>query len=129
MPMAEPDDADRPGDERSPDALADADRARVAAANQLARDRSMIAHGRRIGGVPGAMVAGAMIAIRDVYEGPKRDDGSVVVDAPSEPHDVDRDGVSLTSDEVGGVHDVTVPAQPRRDPVPPGRRTSRRRRG
>ena len=63
------------------------------AANQLARDRSMIAHGRRIGGVPGAIVAGAMIAVRDIYEGPKRDDGSVVVDAPSEPHDVDRDGV------------------------------------
>ena len=51
-------------------ARADADRERVAAANKAARDRSMIAHGRRIGGVPGAIVAGAMIAIRDIYEGP-----------------------------------------------------------
>ena len=42
----------------------------------------MVAYGRRIGGVPGAIVAGAMIALRDIYEGPKRDDGSVVVDAP-----------------------------------------------
>lgn len=109
------------------DALADADRERVLAANQLARDRSMIAHGRRIGGVPGAIVAGAMIAIRDVYEGPKRDDGSVVVDSPSEPHDVDRDGVTLSSDEIGGAQDLAVPAQPRREPVV-ARRASRRRR-
>ena len=90
-------------------------------------NRSMVAHGRRIGGVPGAIVAGAMIAVRDIYEGPKRDDGSVVVDAPSEPHDVDRDGVTLTSEEIGGVHDLAVPAQPRREPVV-GRRNSRRRR-
>jgi hypothetical protein len=119
--MAEHDDAE------PIDALADADRQRVLAANQLARDRSMIAAGRRIGGVPGAIVAGAMIAIRDVYEGPKRDDGSVVVDSPSEPHDVDRDGVTLSTDDIGGDHDLAVPAQPRRQPVV-ARRASRRRR-
>ena len=107
------------------DSMADADRARVLAANRLERDRSMIAHGRRIGGVPGAIVAGAMIAVRDIYEGPKRDDGSVVVDAPSEPHDVDRDGVTLSSEEIGGAQDLAVPAQPRREPVV--RRRSRRR--
>ena len=108
-------------------ARADADRQRVAAANKAARDRSMIAHGRRIGGVPGAIVAGAMIAIRDIYEGPKRDDGSVVVDAPSDPHDVDRDGVRFRADEIGGPDDVAVPAQPRREPISPPRRRSRRR--
>ncbi len=106
---------------------ADADRARVEAANKLARDRSMIEQGRRIGGVAGAALAGAMIAIRDVYEGPKRDDGSVVVDAPSEPHDVDRDGVELRATEIGGVDDVAVPAQPRLPPVVVARRRSRRR--
>ena len=109
------------------DAVADADRERVLAANQLERNRSMIAHGRRIGGVPGAIVASAMIAVRDIYQGPKRDDGSVVVDAPSEPHDVDRDGVTLPAEEIGGAHDLAVPAQPRRQPVV-GRRNSRRRR-
>lgn len=106
--------------------IAEIDRARVAAANKLARDRSMVEHGRRIGGIPGAALAGAMIAIRDVYEGPKRDDGSVVVDAPSEPHDVDRDGVDLSVADVGGSHDVTVPAQPRLAPVTSTRRRSRR---
>jgi hypothetical protein len=110
------------------DAQAEADRARVEAANKLNRDRSMIEHGRRIGGVPGAMMAGAMIAIRDVYEGPKRDNGQVVVDAPSEPHDVDRHGVKLPAAEIGGLDDVAVPAQPRHEPISPPRRRGRRRR-
>ncbi|MGH9270734.1 MAG: hypothetical protein ACRDZ2_05635 [Ilumatobacteraceae bacterium] len=107
------------------DERADEDRARVQAANQLARDRSMIEHGRRMGGAAGAALAGAMIAVRDIYEGPKRDDGQVVVDAPSEPHDVDRDGVELTADEVGGIDAVAVPAQPR---LPPITRSNTRRR-
>ena len=105
--------------------IAEADRRRVAEANEAERNRSMIAQGRRIGGLPGAMVAGAMIAVRDVYEGPKRDEAPVVVDAPSEPHDIDRDGVPLAAEEIGGAEGVTVPAQPRRDPVV--RRRSRRR--
>jgi hypothetical protein len=36
--------------------------------------------------------------------------------------------VRLEADEVGGGHDIDVPAQPRRAPIVPGRRTSRRRR-
>jgi hypothetical protein len=99
----------------------------VRAAEKAGRDRSMIAHGRRIGGVPGAAIAGAMIALRDIYEGPKRDDGVVVVDAPSEPHDVDRDGMELAHDEIGGSLDVSAPAQPRRPPVVAQRRRSRSR--
>jgi hypothetical protein len=91
------------------------------------RDRSSIEQGRRMGGLPGAMMAGAMIALRDIYEGPKRDDGVVTVDAPSEPHDVDRDGVELTVADIGGDTDVEVPAQPRLEPVVAARRRSRRR--
>ena len=97
------------------------------AAAKVDRDRSSVEQGRRIGGLPGAMMAGAMIALRDIYEGPKRDDGAVVVDAPSEPHDVDRDGVELRADDIGGADDVGVPAQPRRAPVISTRRRSRRR--
>ena len=59
------------------------------------RNRSMRERGRQIGGTPGAVMAGMMIALRDIYESPKRDNGSVVVDSPSEPHDVDRDGLEL----------------------------------
>lgn len=96
-------------------------------AAKVDRDRSSVEQGRRIGGLPGAMMAGAMIALRDIYEGPKRDDGVVTVDAPSEPHDVDRDGVELGAEEIGGSDDVEVPAQPRRPPVISARRRSRRR--
>jgi hypothetical protein len=100
----------------------------VAEAVKAERDRSSIEQGRRIGGLPGAMVAGALLALRDIYESPKRDDGQVVVDAPSEPHDVHRDGVTLGAAEIGGVDDVAVPAQPRQAPVLSSRRRSRRRR-
>ena len=54
-------------------------------------------------------MAGAMIAIRDIYEGPPKDEGQVVVDAPTEPEDVDRDGVDLEATVVGGTQDLTVP--------------------
>ena len=109
------------------DALADAERRLLADANTQARNAAMIARGRQIGGVAGAALAGAMIAIRDVYEGRPKDEGSVVVDAPTEPEDIDADGVALAADEVGGQHDLAVPPQPRRAPIVSGRRTSRRR--
>ena len=40
-----------------------------------------------------------------------------MVDAPTEPHDVDRDGVELTADDIGGLDDVVIPAQPSRPPL------------
>ena len=105
----------------------EADVEAVAKAAKAERDRSSIEQGRRIAGLPGAMMAGAMLALRDIYEGPKRDDGVVTVDAPSEPHDVDRDGVELPAAEIGGDDDVAIPAQPRLEPVVSARRRSRRR--
>jgi hypothetical protein len=109
------------------DAIAESDRARVHAANELDRNRSMVAEGRRKGGAVGAAMAGAMIALRDIMEGPKKDEGVVVVDSPTDPIDLDEDGVRLDADEVGSAHDIDVPAQPRRAPIV-GRRASRRRR-
>jgi hypothetical protein len=124
----EVDEVDADEEQRRAAAVAEAERRLLADANEVARDNAMRDRGRKIGGAAGAALAGAMIAIRDIYEGkPKRDDGQVVVDAPSEPHDVDRDGVTLPAEEVGGLDDVAVPAQPRRPPVVSGRRRSRRR--
>jgi hypothetical protein len=117
-----------PEEQERLDAIAEADRARVKAANELARNQSMVAEGRRKAGAVGAMMAGAMIAIRDIYEGPKKDDGVAVVESPTDPVDLDEDGVRLEAEEVGSAHDIDVPAQPRRAPIVPGRRTSRRRR-
>ncbi len=88
--------------------------------------------GRQIGGVPGAMIAGLMIALRDIYEPPpKRDDGIPMVEAPGDPHDVDRDGMDLAAADIGGGDDVTVAALERRPPIVGargGRRSRRLRR-
>jgi hypothetical protein len=81
------------------------------------RNRSMRDRGRQIGGTPGAVMAGMMIALRDIYESPKRDNGSVVVDSPSEPHDVDRDGLDFGASEVGSDADIAIAAQESRPPI------------
>jgi hypothetical protein len=66
-----------------------------------ARRVSMIEAGRRKGGVLGAAAAGAMLGLRDVYEGPPKDDAIVVVDeAPGDPLDIDLDGIPGTVDDV-----------------------------
>ena len=82
-----------------------------------ARNRSMRERGRQIGGTPGAVMAGMMIALRDIYESPKRDNGSVVVDSPSEPHDVDRDGLEFEAGDIGSDADITIAAQEPRPPI------------
>lgn len=74
---------------------------------RLARQRqSSIEAGRRVGGVAGAAMAGAMIAVAEIYEGPPKDDAPVTVEASSDPEDLDRDGISV---DVDGV-EVAAPA-------------------
>ena len=51
---------------------------------------------RKRQGVAGAMLAGAMIAVRDILEMPK-DDEAVVIEASSEPEDVD-EGMNFVVD-------------------------------
>jgi hypothetical protein len=76
-----------------------------------ARRLSMIEAGRRKGGVLGAAAAGAMLGIRDVYEGPRKDDDIVIVsEVPGDPEDIDLDGIS------GRVADVDFWAPPPGDP-------------
>ncbi|MEP1125868.1 MAG: hypothetical protein ABJH68_18465 [Ilumatobacter sp.] len=61
---------------------------------------SSIAAGRRKGGVMGAAMAGAMLAIQEIYEGPKKDDMVAVSESPDEPGDIDTDGILV---QVGDV--------------------------
>ena len=75
---------------------------------------SSIEAGRRKGGVAGAAMAGAMLALRDIYEGPTKEEIPIEVEASGEPHDLDRDGVDLTVDGV----DVSSPPLERKDPLP-----------
>ncbi len=81
---------------------------------RLARQRlSAIEAGRRKGGAAGAAMAGAMLAVAEIYEGPPKEDAPVTVEASSDPIDVDKDGIDLTVGEVG----VGSPALERLDPV------------
>lgn len=81
---------------------------------QLAAQRlSAIEAGRRKGGVAGAAMAGAMLVVSEIYEGPRKDDKPVTVEASSDPDDLDLDGIDVTVGEV----DVSSPALPRVDPV------------
>jgi hypothetical protein len=69
----------------------------VAAAHRV----SMIQAGRRKGGVLGAAAAGAMIGLRDVYEGPpKQDDIVIEIESSGKLDDIDVDGISGTVDDV-----------------------------
>ena len=67
-----------------------------------ARRVSSIEAGRRKGGTVGAAMAGAMIALGDIYQGVDRDDVEVVSESPDDPTDIDRDGIRI---DIG---DVTV---------------------
>lgn len=115
--MPEPLDADAVFGSDSADALdaelaASIDVSRIEAEERAAARRlSMIEAGRRKGGLLGAAAAGAMIGLRDVYEGPPKDDDIVIVsEAPGDPEDIDVDGIT------GRVADVDFWAPPPHDP-------------
>jgi len=81
---------------------------------RLAEQRaSAIEAGRRKGGAAGAAMAGAMMAVAEIYEGPPKEDAPVTVEASSDPNDIDADGVEVTVGEV----DVAAPPLERLDPV------------
>ncbi len=112
--------ADAPDAERDADVAATLD-AELAASIDVqrieaeeaaaARRLSMIEAGRRKGGLLGAAAAGAMIGLRDVYEGPPKEDDIVVVsEAPGDPEDIDVDGIT------GRVDDIDFWAPPPGDP-------------
>jgi len=123
----EPDELDEPdeaaaGDRASAGVLdrampdtEDADQAfiRAAEAQTAAARSAAIAAGRRKGGVAGAALAGAMFAVAEIYEGPRKEKSSVVVEASSDPKDLDADGLEVTVGEVS----VATPALERLEPV------------
>lgn len=75
---------------------------RIEAEERVASQRlSMIAAGRRKGGVLGAAAAGAMIGLRDIYEGPPPQDDIVIeIESSGAPTDIDVDGIAGTVEDV-----------------------------
>ncbi len=53
---------------------------------------------RKKHGVAGAMLAGAMIAIRDILETPKDDEPAITIGASGEPGDIDNEGMQFVVD-------------------------------
>ena len=87
----------------------------------IAKRLSTIEAGRRKGGILGAAMAGAMLGLRDIYDGPPKDDTIVaIVESPDEPVDIDTDGIEVS------VGDVDVWAPPPHAPRRRGRRSARR---
>jgi hypothetical protein len=81
---------------------------------RLATARSnAIAAGKRKGGIAGAAMAGAMFAVSEIIEGPPKEDAPVTVEASSDPHDLDTDGLDVTVDGI----EVGSPPLERLDPV------------
>lgn len=66
---------------------------------------SSIEAGRRKAGVAGAALAGSMLVLREIYEGPPRDEIPIEIEASGVPHDIDRDGITMTVDGI----DVAAP--------------------
>ena len=101
-------------DETLDDDAAEDDAALAAYEERLAAQRVWaIAAGRRKGGLAGAAMAGAMLAVSDIIEGPPKEDTPVTVEASSDPHDLEKDGFGATVDGV----DVEAPPLERLDPV------------
>jgi len=91
--------------------LADVDVAAIVEEERIAARRlSAIEAGRRKGGILGAAAAGAMIGLRDIYEGPPKEDEIVMVsESPGEPGDIDKDGIEIT---IGDIDVWAPPSSP-----------------
>jgi hypothetical protein len=63
-------------------------------------DAQMLQSARRRAGTPGVILAGAMLGLRDVLEGKPKEDVAVVVASPTEPTDIDNDGIAVTAGDV-----------------------------
>ena len=101
--------------------LADLDVAAIIAEEEIAARRlSAIEAGRRKGGILGAAAAGAMLGIRDIYEGPPKEDEIVMVaESSGEPGDIDTDGIEVTVGEVDVWAPPPLPTQASKRPEPP----------
>ena len=110
-PDADPDIVSMTDEERS--TVAHNEMIKAYEARLAEQRRSAIEAGRRKGGVVGAGMAGAMLAVAEIYEGPPKEDAPVTVEASSDPTDIDKDGLDVTVGEV----DVASPPLERLDPV------------
>lgn len=76
-----------------------------------------VRHARQRHGLAGGILASAMLGIDQAVNGRKpREEAPIVVDANSDPTDIDTDGISVELDDHEHVAFV-APALPRRTPI------------
>ena len=56
--------------------------------------------GRKKAGTGGAMMAGVMLALQEIYEAPVQEEVHVIFEASGEPHDLETDGVQFSLGDV-----------------------------
>ena len=78
---------------------------------------------RRRHGTAGAILAAGMFGVDIALGRPPKEEAPIVVASPTEPTDIDADGIHVPVDEVRSGY---APPQPPADPFPP-RKPSRRR--
>ena len=73
----------------------------------------IIANARRRHGAAGAMLAAGMLAIDDAMGlRPKKDEAPIIVASPTEPTDIDTDGIEVPVDEQTSVYSPPQPLVP-----------------
>lgn len=86
--------------------------------------REIVDTARRRHGGMGAILAAGMLGLDQVLGRKPREEAPVVVDANSDPIDIDTDGITVALDDDLAVH---APPQARPDPFAPSPRTRARR--
>jgi len=112
---------EQPPDDAASDGL-DAGDAMLVAADPEPSD--VIATARRRHGAAGAIVAAGMLGLDQVLSGRKpREEAPIVVASPTEPTDLDQEGIAVPIDDTRA---AWAPPQPTRDPFPALRPRRRR---
>lgn len=84
----------------------------------------LIASARRRHGAAGAVIAAGMFGLDQALTGRKlKEEAPIVVASPTEPTDLDREGIDVPIDDT---RSAWAPPQPPRDPFPPQRPRRRR---
>jgi hypothetical protein len=89
-------------------------------------DVDRVADARRRLGRGGAMLAAGMLGLDQVLSGKKKEEAPIVVDANSDPVDIDADGIRVRVSEDA---EVVSPPLPRTPPLVTSTSSRRRRRG
>ena len=89
-------------------------------------DADRVSDARRRLGRGGAMLAAGMLGLDQILMGKKKEEAPIVVDANSDPVDIDSDGIRV---QISDDAEVVAPPLPRTAPLATSSKSRRQRRG